>query len=296
MNVSGSQEGYVPVTGGRVWYRIVGSGSAIPLLTLHGGPGLPHDYLEPLEALADERPVIFYDQLGCGKSDRSDDVSLWHIARFVEELSQIRQALHLDRVHLLGQSWGSTLATEYALTKPPGLASLILAGPVISFPRLIEDQIRLLDALPCDIQVMIYRHEVLGSVESEEYQKALQEYLKRHMCRLDSIPDAMQRSSMGFAPVVAEKLLGQGQFIMTGDLKSFDRTSLLQEITTPTLFTCGRYDFCTPEATAWYRSLIPGSEMIIFENSAHMAHMEETERFLQVVRDFLQRAEGEQPT
>jgi proline iminopeptidase len=290
MNELRSQEGYVPVTGGRVWYRMVGSDSAIPLLTLHGGPGFPHDYLEPLETLADERPVIFYDQLGCGKSDRSDDVSLWHIARFVEEVSQIRQALQLDRVHLLGQSWGSTLATEYALTKPPGLASLILASPIISIPRWIEDQIRLLDALPCDTQAMIYRHEVLGSVESEEYQRAMQEYLKRHLCRLDPMPDAMQRASMGFAPVVAETLLGRGQFIMTGDLKSFDRTSLLREITAPTLFTCGRYDFCTPEATAWYHSMIPNSEMVIFEHSAHEAHLEETEHFLQVVREFLQRA------
>lgn len=81
------QEGYIPVSGGRIWYRMVGSGSAIPLLALHGGPGVPHDYLEPLAALADERPIIFYDQLGCGKSDRPDDSSLWRIPRFVENFS-----------------------------------------------------------------------------------------------------------------------------------------------------------------------------------------------------------------
>src|SRR5262245_51589154 len=105
-----AHEGYVPVTGGRVWYQIVGSGAAIPLLVLHGGPGVPHDYLEPLAALADERPVIFYDQLGCGKSERPDDVSLWRIERFAEEVGQVRQALGLSQVHLLGHSIGTMVA------------------------------------------------------------------------------------------------------------------------------------------------------------------------------------------
>ena len=74
-----SREGRISVTGGEVWYRVVGGGDAVPLLTLHGGPGAGHDYLESLEALADERPVVFYDQLGCGKSDQPEDTSLWRI-------------------------------------------------------------------------------------------------------------------------------------------------------------------------------------------------------------------------
>ena len=69
-----ASEGFIPVEGGKVWYRIAGeTQTGVPLLTLHGGPGYPHDYLEPLEALAAERPVIFYDQLGCGASERPDD-------------------------------------------------------------------------------------------------------------------------------------------------------------------------------------------------------------------------------
>src|SRR5215470_16812143 len=98
-------EGYIAVEGGRVWYRIVGGErTGVPLLTLHGGPGYPHDYLEPLEKLADSRPVIFYDQLGCGKSDRPADRALWTAGRFVEELAVVRAALGLDRVHLFGNS------------------------------------------------------------------------------------------------------------------------------------------------------------------------------------------------
>src|SRR5947209_10356509 len=116
------QEGYIPVTGEhRVWYRIVGGGAdheQIPLLTLHGGPGVGHDYIENLAALAsDTRRVILSDQLGCGRSDQPDDISLWRVERFVEEVATIRRALGLDKVHLLVQSWGGMLAIEYALTQ-----------------------------------------------------------------------------------------------------------------------------------------------------------------------------------
>src|SRR6266540_2413750 len=112
-----ASEGYIAVEGGRVWYRIAGEGrTGIPLLTLHGGPGYPHDYLEPLERLADERPVIFYDQLGCGKSEHPNDASLWQADRFVRELAQVREALGLDRMHLFGHSWGTMLAVDFVLS------------------------------------------------------------------------------------------------------------------------------------------------------------------------------------
>ena len=101
----------------------MGSGDTIPLLVLHGGPGFPHNYLKPLESLSDERPIVFYDQLGCGNSDRPEDPNLWHTERFVEELAKVRQSLNLEQAHILGHSWGSMLAIDYALTKPEGIMS-----------------------------------------------------------------------------------------------------------------------------------------------------------------------------
>ena len=119
-----SGEGFVQTPGGRVWYRIVGSGSRTPLLVLHGGPGVPSTYLKPLAALADERPVVFYDQLGAGKSDHPKDSTLWTVDHYVSELARVREALGLREVHLYGHSWGTVLATEYALTKPKGLEKI----------------------------------------------------------------------------------------------------------------------------------------------------------------------------
>lgn len=286
------REGYISVTGGRVWYQVIGAGDAIPLLALHGGPGLPHDYLEPLAELADERPVIFYDQLGCGRSDRPEDESLWHMERFVEELGQVREALGLTQVHLLGQSWGTMLAIDYALLQPTDLVSLNLAGPVASVPRCMEDAYYLVTLLPAEVQATLRQHIAAGTTDSPEYQQAAEVFNLRHLCQVQPIPDSLQRAAASIGVQVFRTMWGPTDLDCTGNLKDYDRTARLGEITVPTLFTCGHDDICTPAATAWYHELMPGSEMVVFEQSSHSPQLEEPELFLQVLRDFLQRVEG----
>jgi len=296
MNEDISREGYIPVTGGRVWYHLVGTGPGLPTLILHGGPGGNSSYLQSLIALSDERPIILYDQLGSGKSDRPDNPALWNLERFVEELIQVCAWLDLKRFHLLGHSWGTSLAIEYALNQPPGLLSLILSGPVASFPRYTQDANTLKRQLPNEMQATIGRHEAEGTLESPEYQAAINEWMKRHLCRNQSILDSImkglsdQENSWNF--VIYNTMQGPSEFTITGNLKDFDRTERLKEIHIPTLFTCGRYDECTPSTTAWYHSLLPGSEMVVFKNSAHMTHLEEPELYIQTVRDFLNRVES----
>lgn len=85
---------------------------------------------------------------------------------------------------------------------------------------------------------------------------------------------------------------GPSEFTVTGNLKDVDYTARLHEIRVPTFFTCGRYDEVTPDSAAWYHSLMPSSEMVVFENSAHMAHLEEPDLYVQTVRDFLHRIEN----
>lgn len=285
------REGYVPVRGGRVWYKVVGSGGAIPLVTVHGGPGIPHDYLEPLEGLASERPVIFYDQLGAGRSDRSDDVSLWHNDRFVDELGRLIDALGLEQLHLLGQSWGTILATEYALRHPAKLASLVLASPVLSIPRFAAGGAALRAALPAKIRSVLDQHEAAGTTDSPEYATATMEFYGRHICRLDPWPDALMRSFSGLNSVIYSTMQGPNEFTINGIHKDYDVTARLSQIHLPTLFTSGRYDEVRPDDVAWYRGLVPGAELVVFEQSAHMAHMEETDAYLRVLREFFRRAE-----
>ena len=137
------------VPGGRVWYRIMGTGDRTPLLLLHGGPGGRSCAFAVLSDLAGDRRVIYYDQLGSGRSDRPNDLALWRTERFVEELDAVRKALDLRELHILGHSWGGTLATEYLLTKgQQGVVSVTLSSPLISTPRWLEDTRQLRLTLP----------------------------------------------------------------------------------------------------------------------------------------------------
>lgn len=163
-----------------MWYEIVGEKKGIPLIVIHGGPGYPHDSLSPLEDLANDRRVIFYDQLGCGNSERPDDKSLWTVEYFVEELQTLILELKLDKYHMIGHSWGATLSVSFALTKPKGLKSLILADPYLSTKIWTKDAKRLLKKLPFSMQKILERE----NIKSKEYEKASDEFYYRFIWKI----------------------------------------------------------------------------------------------------------------
>lgn len=295
MPVQIAHERWVDVPGGRVWCQIVGDAGAIPLLTLHGGPGAGHDNLEPLARLAEERPVVFYDQLGCGHSDKPDDRSLWHIERYVAEISAVRAALGFDRIHLYGQSWGGMLAIEYMMSKPSGVVSLILSSAPASSRQFLDEIARLRATLPEELQATLRHYEAAGDYHNPEYERAVLAFLGPLFCRLEPFPDLIWRTTEIFNcnRTPYETLWGPNDFIITGTMKGWDRTNRLDEIAAPTLVLCGRHDEVTPACAETLQRGIPGAELCIFENCAHMAHLEEPEHYVQVVRDFLRRVERE---
>jgi proline iminopeptidase len=284
-------EGFVDVPGGKVWYRIVGSGSATPLLLLHGGPGAPSYYLKPFAALADERPVIFYDQLGAGHSDPITDTTLLTVERFVAELAAVREALGLHEVHVLGHSWGTMLATDYLLTRPRGVRSVILASPAISIPRWIADADTLLMTMPDSIQDAVARHEAAGTFDDPEYQAAVMAFYERYLGRKLPWSADVDSTFTQLSTMVYGHMWGPSEFTATGTLQDYDRTDRLAEITIPTLFTTGRYDEARPETVKYYQSLIPGAALAIFENSAHLTMQDEPEENVWIVREFLRSVE-----
>jgi proline-specific peptidase len=282
------EEGHIDVPGGQVWYKVVGSGESVPLLTLHGGPGGGHDYLEPLNEIASERPVVFFDQLGCGKSDTPDDVSLWRIDRFVDEVTAVRDALGLDRIHLLGHSWGGWLAIEYMLGAPSGVISLTLASTSASIPQFVYEAGKLISELPREMAETMRRLEAEGDFENPEFEAGMMEFYKRHLCRLDPWPDPIMRSLENLdGNIVYETMNGPTEFTVIGNMKDWNRIEKLGEIVAPTLITCGRYDELTPACSRTLRQGIMNSRMHVFERSAHMAHLEETESYLQILSEFL---------
>ncbi len=291
-------EGVVPFRGFKVWYRIVGDcelPGKLPLLCLHGGPGATHDYLEPLEAIAATgRRVIFYDQLGSGNSDHPHDPTLWKVELFLEELETVRKALGLECLHILGQSWGGMLAMEYSLRKPKGLASLVLADSLASIHQWVNEANRLRAELPRDVQRVLLEHEEAGSTDDPAYEEAMMVFYRRHLCRLDPWPDCLNRTfeKLNQDPEVYHTMFGPSEFYVTGGLRDWDIVDRLPGIEVPTLILSGRYDEATPVIAETIHRGIAGSVRVLFENSSHMPHLEETEKYLNIVTGFLDKVEA----
>ena len=290
-------EGFIPFRGHRTWYRVVGSlenAEAVPLLALHGGPGVPHDYLEPLERLAEAgRAVVFYDQLGCGRSDRTDDPSLWRIDVFLEELAAVRRELELRRLHLLGHSWGGMLALEYALTRPDGLIGLVLASTLATNLTHRDDRRQAYGWLPPEVRDTLLRHWDAGTTDDPAYREAYEVFNRLHVNRLDIEPDCLRRSGAGVNPRIGGVMWEGGANGATG-LKHWDVTSRLGEIQVPTLVIVGRHDGLVPGQDEVLCAGIPNCERTVFEHSAHYPHLEEPGRYLAVLGEFLARAERRQ--
>jgi proline iminopeptidase len=281
------EEGYAAVTGGKIWYRVVGRGNRTPLLVIHGGPGYAHNYLRPLEELANTRPVIFYDQLGSGRSDWPEDTRLWRVERFREELEHLRKAVGVEQMHLLGHSWGSLLAVEYYLACPNFVQSMILASPCLSTTHWIADASELIKQLPEQTRNAIEFHQSNGTTNSEEYTAAAREYERRFLLRLEPTPAPVLESKANTNDLIYSTMWGPSEFHITGTLQGYDCTTRLPELACPVLLTCGEYDEATPSTTHWYSSLIPNAKVIVFEKSAHMSHLEETDAYLKAVQQFL---------
>ncbi|HEX6490594.1 MAG TPA: proline iminopeptidase-family hydrolase [Gaiellaceae bacterium] len=279
------------------WYRIVGELGPTrppPLVTLHGGPGATHDYLLSMADLAGERAVILYDQLGNGRSSHYPErwAEFWTVELFLAELQNLVEALGIaERHHVLGQSWGGFLAQEYALTHPPGLRALVLADTAASFPDFVAECNRLRQELPPEVEATLKRHEQARTTDDPEYEEACMVFYRRHLCRLDPWPPEVSESFAWIDrdPTVYHTMNGPSEFHVIGSIREWQAKDRLAGIDVPTLLLSGRHDEATPALQETLQSGIPDCEWIVFEDSSHLPHVEERERYMHLVRDWLGR-------
>ena len=288
-----AREGFVNVPGGPVWYRIFGSGTKTPLLIVHGGPGSRSCAYDPLaELVSHNRPVVVYDQLGTGRSGRPSDRSLWTVDRSVRELAAVRKALGLTRIHLMGHSWGGALVAEYAIkTRPQGIESLVLAGPLLSTEIWIQDANALRALLPVDVQKVLTRNEAAGTTKSPEYEAATNLFYQRFLVHQANVSSPPSCAGSPRNDEIYQLMWGPTEFRATGSLVGFDVTHDLGKLHMPILFLVGRYDEARPETVARFQALIPGAQLHIFENSGHMAPLEEANEYSQVLEDLFKRVD-----
>jgi proline-specific peptidase len=185
------------------------------------------------------------------------------------------------------------LALEYLFTKPEGIASLTLASSPVCMPQWVDEANRLREELPADVQATLLKHEEAETTHSEEYEAAMMQFYNRHVCRLDPLPDSVMRSFefLGQNAEVYNTMNGPSEFHVIGTIKDWDVRDCLGEINVPTLITSGRYDEATPLIAETALQGIPNSEWVLFEESSHMAHIEEQERYMQVLNNFISQHE-----
>ena len=290
-----------PIAGeeAQTWYRVTGpprpgdAAAPAPLVVLHGGPGATHDYLLSLADLADDRTVVHYDQLGNGRSTHYPDrgAEFWTVDLFVRELHNLVEALGIaDRHHVLGQSWGGFLGQEYALTHPPGLRALVLADTAASFPDFVAEANELRALLPPEVEATLQRHEDAGTTDDPEYVEACLVFYGRHVCRVEWPPEVTEAFAwIERDPTVYHTMNGPSEFHVIGSIRDWQAKDRLGEIDVPTLLVSGCHDEATPALQQVLLNGIPGSEWVCFEDSSHMPHVEERDRYMRVVGDWLAR-------
>jgi proline iminopeptidase len=289
-------QGFVDVPGGPVWYKVTGTGDGVPLLVLHGGPGGTSCGFARLDPLGEQRPVVRYDQLGTGRSGRPDDTTLWTVERYLEELHTLRQALGLERMHLLGHSWGASLATAYVLAKgSDGIASLVLSSPLLSTPLWVQDANLQRSQLPEDVQRTLDAHEKAGTTDSAEYQAAAEVYYERHMYAGGKPEPIAPCKGAPDSQLIYEYMWGPQEFHATGTLVDFDLTPRLHEIKVPVLLLTGEFDEARPETVAGFQRLVPGAQFHVIAGAGHATLSRKPDEYRAILATFLESVETRTP-
>lgn len=274
------------VDGGEIWYRVTGTGSGIPVMLLHGGPGFSSYYLKSLEALGDDRLVVRYDQLGGGKSDHIEDTTKFTIPHFVQELDSLRSHLGLEKVDLYGHSWGTILALEYYRAHPERVNAIVLASPALDMPAWEANARELVKTLPDSMQRAIEVREASGEYDAPDYQAALMafygQYVWRHPVEAD-----LDSTFATVNEVIYNYMQGPSEFTITGTLKSYDATPFLPEVRVPVLYTVGEFDEANPELVKRFANATPDARMVVIPEAAHITTWDNPEANLAAVRTFL---------
>ena len=289
-----SRTGTVDFGSYETWYRVTGdlNGGQVPLVVLHGGPGAAHNYLLEIAGLASTgRPVIHYDELGCGNSTHLRDrgAEFWTVELFLEELANLLEKLDVGPHHLLGQSWGGMLGAEYAVTRPSGLQSLVISNSPASMDLWVAEANRLRQDLPSDVRDALSHHEANGTTDDPAYLAATQVFYDRHVCRvLPNPPEVVATmTQLNEDPTVYHTMNGPNEFYCIGSLRTWSIIERLDAIVAPTLLISGRHDEATPATVQPFCDRIADVRWTVFEESSHMPFVEEPEHYRDVVGAFL---------
>jgi proline iminopeptidase len=292
-------EGFVDAHGVLIYYVAFGNGS--PLVVVHGGPGASHDYFLPyLLPLARTHRLIFIDERGSGRSQRLQDTSRYTVEAMVDDIEDVRVALNLGKISLLGHSCGGVLAQAYALKYQQHLSHLILNSTFPSTRQMNEVLAREKAAMPpAKLKRLneLERAGLFGKGEAWEHGRYPAEYAALAWgpgyfpFLYGARPDSNYDPVAGNAPTNWElyrAMWGEhGEFVIDGNLKSVEYVDRLPSIHVPTLVLVGDHDECDPSLSREMHEKIAGSQLVILPNSGHMNFVDQPELWEKAVESFL---------
>lgn len=285
-----NEQGFIKTSKADLWYEkyyTQASKEKIPLICIHGGPGVPHNYLLSLSQLAHESPIIFYDQSGCGKSNLHEPFEDWTFDHYANELAEFIAQLGYKKMYLLGHSWGCALAIDYAAKNQEKVKGLVLASPLFDTHQWVMDSKKHVEQLPQELRTTITECEATGNTDCAEYAEAVHYFYTKHVCRLTTWPSELQDSFGLLNMTIYKKMWGPSEFTATGNLATLNLRNHLKKLQMPVLITCGAYDSALPETMRLLVQELSQGELTVFNESSHTAHLEEPEKYMQVLRDFL---------
>lgn len=287
------REAMVPVEGGRIYVRVNGrlDGPRAPILMIHGGPGGTHAAFLNMLSLADERAVVLYDQLDSGRSESPNDPANWRVARFVDEIDAIRRALALPRLHVLGASWGGTIALEYAARRPSGLASTILESPLVSTRSWLADANALRGRLSEATRRTLEGCERPSPPPAAACEAATADFYRHFNRRSELRPEiGAYARALPSNRRLYETMWGASEFVSTGSLRDYDGEPLLARLDgARTFFLTGQYDEARPATLAGFAERVPGASFAVIEDAAHSIPNDNPDALCATLRRWLRR-------
>ncbi len=278
-----------------IWTKRIGNNPKVKILLLNGGPGGTHEYFQCFENFLPQEGIefIYYDQLGCGNSDNPDDTAYWDLARFVEEVEQVRKALKLDKnnFYLLGHSWGGILAMQYALKYQDNLKGLIVSNMMSSCPDYDKYAENVL-AKQFDPVVLdsVMAMEKRSDFDNPNYMGLLvPNFYEKHILRLpaDEWPDPVNRAFAKLNKSLYVTMQGPSEFGISGRLENWDVSKQLSSIQVPALVIGAQHDTMDPEHMKWMSTQFKNGTYLYCEKGSHMAMYDDQETYFKGLIDYI---------
>ena len=281
----------------KVWVKRIGNNPKLKVLLLHGGPAVPHDYMEAMDAFLPAAGIeyYYYDQLGAGNSDQPHDDSLWTTDRFVDEVEQVRVALGLTKNDfcLFGQSWGGLLAMEYALKHQDRLKCLVISNMMASIPAYNEYARTVLmpQLRPKDLAT-VQRLEHEHKTDDPRYMGILvPQFYEKHFLRRPAAdwPEPVNRAFAKQNGHIYTLMQGPSELGASGRLANWDRFDALKRITVPTLVIGAKYDTMDPAYMEKMAKQLPKGEYAFMPEGSHLAMYDDQQRYFAALVGFLKK-------